>query len=171
MIPTYCPKSSAPSPSAGSNVQSTSAITSWQQSLGASTTYLCELGYSGTPSSTCYASTSSTGVWSAISGSCTGTVSMNLNNLYSSMSLVHNNFLFNSLEENLKPLEILQIILIDLSEHIFIAFVILKICACRDLNSRLSIVSQALFPLSHCRAAHCLHIVLSIYVVQISHFR
>ena len=49
--------------------------------------------------------------------------------------------------------------------------VILKLCAFRDLNSRISIASQALFPLSHCRAAHCIHVVLRVYVVQIAHFR
>ena len=50
-------------------------------------------------------------------------------------------------------------------------FVILKICAFRDLNSLISIAREALFPLSHCRAAHCIHVVLSIYVVQIAHFK
>ena len=42
---------------------------------------------------------------------------------------------------------------------------ILKICAFSDSNHRLSFASQALCPLSHCRAAHCLHAMLSIYVV------
>ena len=38
-------------------------------------------------------------------------------------------------------------------------------------DSRLSIASQALCPLSHCRAAYWLHVVLSNYVVLIAHYR
>ena len=40
-----------------------------------------------------------------------------------------------------------------------------------DSNSRLSSASQELCPLSHCRAAYRLHVVLSIYVVLIAHYR
>ena len=68
-------------------------------------------------------------------------------------------------------LELVRAIAMRVDYEAIDAIVILKICACRDLNSRLSIPSQALCPLSHCRAAHCIHVVLSIYVVQIAHFR
>ena len=39
-----------------------------------------------------------------------------------------------------------------------------------DSNSRLSIASQALCPLSHCRAAYWFHVVLSIYDVLTAHY-
>ena len=40
-----------------------------------------------------------------------------------------------------------------------------------DSNSRLSIASQALCRLSHCRAAYLLRVVLRIYVVLTAHYR
>lgn len=89
---------SAPSPSAGSNVQPASAIAiaSWQQSLNASTIFECAVGYNGSPSITCNAGNATTGVWSTISGSCIGRFLETYGGLQ-----VLNNFLFNSLKENL----------------------------------------------------------------------
>ena len=65
-ITNYCQVSSAPA------VPANAASPVYVTTVNGVTTYSCNAGYSGSVSITCLPGSASTGVWSAISGSCTG---------------------------------------------------------------------------------------------------
>ena len=67
-ISNYCQVSSAPS------LPANAAVPNYVTTVNSVTTYSCNYGYSGSVSITCLQYTASSGVWSAISGSCTGTL-------------------------------------------------------------------------------------------------
>ena len=66
-FPRLCP-AALPTPPANAV-----APNGYSQSIGASATYSCVIGYSGSPTCSCMANSATAGVWSAVSGNCLST--------------------------------------------------------------------------------------------------